>query len=90
MFIMFATAEGNVRRNRLSDFTHVMANGKIAMKLEGNDKLVGVSTCAEDQDVLLASRQGNAIRFSTTDVRVFAGPKLGRRARHDASIRATK
>ncbi len=73
MFIMFATAEGNVRRNRLSDFTHVMANGKIAMKLEGNDKLVGVGTCAEDQDVLLASRQGNAIRFSTTDVRVFAG-----------------
>jgi DNA gyrase subunit A len=73
MFIMFATAEGNVRRNRLSDFTSVMANGKIAMKLEGNDKLVGVSTCSEHDDVLLASRQGNAIRFSTTDVRVFSG-----------------
>ena len=73
MFIMFATSEGNVRRNSLSDFTHVMANGKIAMKLEGSDKLVGVSTCSEHDDVLLASRQGKCIRFPTTGVRVFSG-----------------
>ncbi len=73
MFIMFATASGNVRRNSLSDFTHVMANGKIAMKLEGADKLVGVSTCSEHDDVLLASRQGKCIRFPTTAVRVFSG-----------------
>jgi DNA gyrase subunit A len=73
MFIIFATSEGNVRRNKLSDFTHVMANGKIAMKLEGNDKLVGVSTCSEHDDVLLASRQGKCIRFPTTGVRVFSG-----------------
>jgi DNA gyrase subunit A len=73
MFIMFATASGNVRRNKLSDFTHVMANGKIAMKLEGNDKLVGVAVCAETDDVLLAGRLGKCIRFPTTAVRVFSG-----------------
>jgi DNA gyrase subunit A len=73
MFIMFATASGNVRRNKLSDFTHVMANGKIAMKLEGNDKLVGVAVCAETDDVLLAGKLGKCIRFPTTAVRVFSG-----------------
>jgi DNA gyrase/topoisomerase IV subunit A len=54
---MFATASGNVRRNRLSDFTNVMANGKIAMKLDEGDRLVRVRTCTEDDDVLLATRQ---------------------------------
>ena len=73
MFIMFATSRGTVRRNRLSDFTHVMANGKIAMKLEDGDRLVGVATCNEDEDVLLASREGKCVRFPVTNVRVFSG-----------------
>jgi len=73
MFVMFATAAGDVRRNRLSDFTNIMANGKIAMKLEGGDRLIGVQTCRESDDVLLAARGGRSIRFAVSDVRVFSG-----------------
>ena len=71
--IVFATASGNIRRNKLSDFTNIKRNGKIAMKLDEGDKLVGVAPCSEDSDILLASRAGKAIRFATTAVRVFAG-----------------
>ncbi len=71
--VMFATASGGIRRNRLSDFTNVMANGKIAMKLNDGDQLIGVQVCDEDQDVLLATAAGKCIRFPTTEVRVFAG-----------------
>jgi DNA gyrase subunit A len=73
LFVMFATESGHVRRNRLSDFVDVRANGKIAMKLEEGDRLVRVRTCAEDDDVLLVTRGGKCIRFPVTDVRVFAG-----------------
>jgi len=74
MFVMFATSRGGVRRNQLSDFTHVMANGKIAMKLEAEDgRLVSVRVCTEDDDVLLSSAKGKCIRFPVTDVRVFSG-----------------
>lgn len=73
LFVLFATASGNVRRNRLSDFTNVMANGKIAMKLADGDKLVRVRTCSEDDDVLLSAAGGKVIRFPVTDVRVFSG-----------------
>ena len=72
LFVMFATASGNVRRNRLSDFTNVMRNGKIAMKLGEDDKLVGVASCCENDDVLLSAREGKCIRFPVTAVRVFA------------------
>ena len=71
--IMFATASGRVRRNRLSDFASVMANGKIAMKLDAGDRLVGVETCAADENVLLAARSGKCIRFPVDEVRVFSG-----------------
>ena len=71
--IMFATASGGVRRNRLSDFASVMANGKIAMKLDAGDRLVGVETCATGEDVLLAARSGKCIRFPVDEVRVFSG-----------------
>ena len=73
LHVMFATASGNVRRNLLSDFTNVMANGKIAMKLDEGDRLIAVQTCSEDNDVLLATLMGKCIRFRTTDVRVFTG-----------------
>lgn len=74
MDVMFATAAGTVRRNKLSDFTNVMANGKIAMKLEAEDgHLVAVKTCTGDDDVLLATAGGKVIRFRVDDVRVFAG-----------------
>lgn len=73
LFVMFSTASGNVRRNRLSDFTNVFANGKIAMKLDEGDKLVRVRTCTEDDNILLSAQGGKCIRFPVTDVRVFAG-----------------
>ncbi len=73
LFVMFATASGTVRRNRLSDFVNVMANGKIAMKLGVGDQLIGVQVCDEEDDILLATGGGKCIRFSMMDVRVFAG-----------------
>ncbi|WP_119300873.1 DNA gyrase subunit A [Dongia deserti] len=69
--IIFATASGYVRRNELSDFVDVKANGKIAMKLEDGDRLIGVGVCNEANDILLAARSGKAIRFAVGDVRVF-------------------
>ncbi|MBA85620.1 DNA gyrase subunit A [Thalassobius sp. S69A] len=73
--IVFATSAGDVRRNRLSDFTNVKSNGKIAMKLpeDGSVSLVNARICSEDDDVMLVTNSGRAIRFPTTDVRVFAG-----------------
>ena len=74
LHVMFATAHGNVRRNRLSDFSNVMSNGKIAIRFsDEEDKLIGVDVCTEDDDVILAARGGRAIRFKATDVRLFAG-----------------
>ena len=71
--VMFATTAGTIRRNKLSDFVQVNRNGKIAMKLEGDDRIVGVRLCTETDDVLLTTQKGRAIRFRVTDVRVFAG-----------------
>ena len=72
--IVFATDKGTVRRNRLSDFTNVMRNGKIAMKFEDENagmSLINARICSENDDVMLVTDAGRAIRFSTTDVRVF-------------------
>lgn len=69
--VMFATTKGTVRRNKLSDFVQVNRNGKIAMKLEDDDGIVGVETCSASDDVLLTSSSGQAIRFRVNDVRVF-------------------
>jgi DNA gyrase subunit A len=71
--IVFANSEGGVRRNALSDFTNVKSNGKIAMKLPENVTIVGVKIATEDDDFLLTTSMGKAIRFPTTDVRVFKG-----------------
>lgn len=75
LHLVFATAKGNVRRNRLSDFRNVRAAGLIAMKLEENDRLIGVATCREGDDMLLATRAGRCIRFQITEeaLRVFSG-----------------
>ncbi|WP_422049798.1 DNA gyrase subunit A [Shimia sp.] len=72
--IMFATSAGTVRRNRLSDFTNVKSNGKIAMKFEddhADTKLINARICTEEDDVMLVTNSGRAIRFPTTEVRVF-------------------
>jgi DNA gyrase subunit A len=75
LHLVFATASGTVRRNRLSDFRNVRSSGLIAMKLEEGDRLIGVGTCREGDDVLLATRLGRCLRFQITDdnLRVFAG-----------------
>jgi DNA gyrase subunit A len=71
--VIFSTASGNVRQNNLSDFTNIKRNGKIAMKLSEGDELVGVKTCDPDDDVLIATKNGKAIRFVAKAVRVFRG-----------------
>ena len=74
LHVMFATAKGSVRRNGMDAFTNIPSNGKIAMKFEGedaDDRLIGVALLTEEDDVLLASRQGKAIRFRGDDVREF-------------------
>src|SRR5690606_19337170 len=71
--IMFATTRGTVRRNSLADFVEVRQNGKIAMKLDEGDEIVGVETCTVNNDVLLTTALGQAIRFRVDDVRLFKG-----------------
>jgi DNA gyrase subunit A len=71
MHIMFATAKGNIRRNDLSDFKKIQSNGKIAIRMDDDDSLVNVMACNEDDNVLLASRMGKAIRFPVDAIRVF-------------------
>ncbi|HEX3888038.1 MAG TPA: DNA gyrase C-terminal beta-propeller domain-containing protein, partial [Phenylobacterium sp.] len=72
--VMFATRSGGVRRNKLSDFVDVRRNGKIAMKLDEGDQIIGVGTCNADvNDILLTTALGRCIRFATDEVRVFAG-----------------
>lgn len=75
LHLVFATASGGVRRNRLSDFQNIRSSGLIAMKLDEGDRLIGVATCRQGQDVFLATRKARCIRFQITDetLRVFAG-----------------
>ncbi|MBL0318066.1 MAG: DNA gyrase subunit A [Alphaproteobacteria bacterium] len=69
--IMFSTAQGNVRRNDLSDFHYIPSNGKIAIRMEESDRLIDVALCRESEHILLASRQGQSLRFPIDAVRVF-------------------
>jgi len=71
--VMFATRSGGVRRNKLSDFVQVNRNGKIAMKLDEGDSIIGVGLCTVANDVLLTTAVGRCIRFPVDEVRVFAG-----------------
>ena len=71
--IIFATAQGKVRKNSLEDFSSINASGKIAMKLDNNDKIVGVKICQDDQDVILSTKFGKCIRFEAKKLRVFKG-----------------
>ena len=73
--IVFATSAGDIRRNALSDFTNVRSNGKIAMDLNEGTELVNARIAGEEDDVMLFTDSGRAIRFSTTAVRVFKGRK---------------
>ena len=71
--IVFATAKGKIRKNNLEDFSSINAGGKIAMKLDANDKIVGVKICKEDQDIILSTKFGKCIRFESKKLRIFKG-----------------
>ena len=71
--IIFATAQGKVRKNSLEDFSSINASGKIAMKLDNNDKIVDVKICKDDQDIILSTKFGKCIRFEAKKLRVFKG-----------------
>lgn len=73
LYILFATSFGNIRRNRLSDFSNVRSNGLIAIKLDEGERLIGVHLCSETDDVMLATKLGKCIRFPLNALRVFAG-----------------
>ncbi len=73
MIVIFATSKGNVRKNTLEDFININNNGKIAMKLDPDDKIIGVKICKEDQDVLLSTSLGKCIRFKSKKLRLFKG-----------------
>lgn len=73
LLLMFTTENGNVRKNKLSDFVDVRSNGKIAMKLQGDDKIKSVETCTDHDDILITTSKGQCIRFRVKDVRLFVG-----------------
>jgi DNA gyrase subunit A len=71
--IVFATSKGKIRKNSLDDFSSINASGKIAMKLETNDKIVGVRICKDNQDIILSTKFGKCIRSESKKLRVFIG-----------------
>ncbi len=73
LLVVFVTANGNVRKNSLEDFANINANGKIAMKLESNDKIIGVKICRDDQDIMISTKNGKCIRFMAKKLRLFKG-----------------
>jgi len=73
MHIIFATAKGKIRKNNLEDFSSINQSGKIAMKLDSDDKIIGVKICKDDQDIILSTKFGKCIRFESKKLRVFKG-----------------
>ncbi len=73
LMVIFATAKGNVRKNTLEDFVSINNSGKIAMKLDHDDKIIGVKICKDDQDILLSTQFGKCIRFKSKKLRLFKG-----------------
>ena len=71
--IIFATSKGKIRKNNLEDFSSINASGKIAMKLDSDDKIIGVKICTDDQDIMLNTKFGKCIRFESKKLRVFKG-----------------
>ena len=73
LHIVFATSQGKIKKNNLEDFTSISSSGKIAMKLDNNDKIIGVKICKDDQDIILSTKNGKSIRFDAKKLRVFKG-----------------
>ncbi len=72
-YVIFATEKGKIRKNSLEDFANIQSTGKIAMKLDEDDKIVGVKICREDQDIILSTKLGKCIRFMSKKLRIFKG-----------------
>ena len=73
MQIIFATAKGKIRKNSLEDFSNISSSGKIAMKLDSGDKIIGVKICNDKQDIILSTNFGKCIRFESKKLRIFKG-----------------
>jgi len=73
LYVIFATQKGKIRKNSLEDFISIQSTGKIAMKLDGDDKIIGVKICTEDQDIILSTQLGKCIRFMSKKLRIFKG-----------------
>ena len=73
LHVIFATSKGKIRKNTLEDFSYIQSTGKIAMKLDQDDKIVGVTICREDQDIILSTKMGKCIRFMSKKLRIFKG-----------------
>ena len=73
LYVVFATANGKVRKNSLEDFSNIQSTGKIAMKLDEGDKIIGVKICKEDQDIILSTHLGKCIIFMSKKLRIFKG-----------------
>ncbi len=73
LFVVFATSKGKVRKNSLEDFLNIQSTGKIAMKLDSDDTIIGVKICREDQDIVLSTKLGKCIRFMSKKLRIFKG-----------------
>ena len=90
-FLIFATADGSIRKNNIDDFKNIQANGKIAMKLSDSNKIVGVKICTENDDVLLSTKEGKCIRtpvskLRTTKSRSSIGVRGIKLAKNDSII----
>ena len=73
LYVVFATQKGKIRKNSLEDFINIQSTGKIAMKLDHDDKIIGVKICREDQDIILSTELGKCIRFMSKKLRIFKG-----------------
>jgi len=73
LYVIFTTLKGKVRKNSLEDFVNIQSTGKIAMKLDEDDKIIGVKICREDQDIILSTQLGKCIRFMSKKLRIFKG-----------------
>ena len=73
LFVVFSTSKGKIRKNSLEDFANIQSTGKIAMKLDEDDKIIGVRICREDQNIILSTRLGKCIRFMSKKLRIFKG-----------------
>ena len=73
LYVVFATSKGKVKKNSLEDFASVQSTGKIAMKLDSDDKIIGVEICSDDQDIILSTKKGQSLRFMSQKLRLFKG-----------------